>query len=216
MYFYTIALLLSALDYITATNYAETEIPVQPLFIRFQKAMSVAQRHMRLMDQAYPVVYDYGGGCYTGYGALSLTQCRSAISKMPSQHPSVDDITEGMIGPVLTRNFYQERPLVWRSDDCLIGVSVMDAPRAKGLYPLFREAAQLILDRCVVRARGGLVRFAHFEVVLFDARTLPGYGQRDFIRDFAVQEDNIPFSTGLVRIDQNRGAIQQGFDVGDV
>ncbi|MCJ1284864.1 hypothetical protein MMC26_004201 [Xylographa opegraphella] len=216
-----VLLLLSALDLAASTRPStEIEIPADPLLNRFQSAMTFALEHMNLVDRAYPAWYDNGGGCYFGYGtSLSGAQCRAAVAQMPSQNPDVDDVTEGTNGPILTRNFYQTMPLIWRSNDCLIGVSVSDVRRAKGLYPLFKEAAQLILDTCVTRARGGLVRFGHFEVILFDAKLLPGYEEqatRNFIYDFAMQEANIPFSTGLLRMDPRREAMELGFEVGNI
>ncbi|MCJ1421542.1 hypothetical protein MMC32_007906 [Xylographa parallela] len=220
MQFHTTILLLSALGLIVPTNAVRGEIPVQPLLDRFRTAIRAARGHMYMADQAFPQDYDNGGGCYTGFGTtMALSECRAAIARMPAQHPDVDDITEGFDGPILTRTFHQNDPMIWKDNDCLIGVSLLDVPTAKGLYPLFKEAAQLIFDNCVIRSRGGMVRFAHFEVVLFDAKLLPGYVQgapADYIHTFSSDEDNIPFSMGLVRIDQNRGVIQQGFDVGDI
>ncbi|MCJ1437450.1 hypothetical protein MMC27_006837 [Xylographa pallens] len=219
MQFHTTILLLSALNLIAPTNATRGEVPAQPFLDRFQRAIRIAGEHMHQADQTFPKDYDIGGGCYTGFGTMLVRpQCRRAVAQMPSQHPDVDDITEGFDGPILTRHFYQSEPMIWKDNDCLIGVSLTDVSSAKGLYPQFREAAQLILDTCVIRGRGGMVRFGHFEVVLFDAKLLPGYEQQaagNYIRDFSSKEDNIPFSTGLVRIDQNRGVIQTAFDVGD-
>ena len=200
-------LLLSAPDLTTPMSPPSREIPAMPLLTGFQDAMSRAYSAMNMEDRAYPRVYDTGGGCYTGYGtSMSRVQCGYAIALMPAQDPDVDDITEGMSGPILTRNFYRTQPLVWRNKDCLIGVTVSDVGRAKGFYPLFREAAQMIQDTCVTRARGGLIRFRHFEVIIFDARLLPGYEQQDtqdFIFNFASQRDNVPFSRGVIRSGQS-------------
>ncbi|MCJ1379481.1 hypothetical protein MMC17_002582 [Xylographa soralifera] len=213
-------LLLSTLDLIAPTNAVKIEVPASALLYRFQEAIRRARKHMNRPDHALPLDYMMGGACYTGFGtSMNLAQCRGAIAQMPDQHPDVDDIVEGYSGPILTRNFDKDKPLIWRSNDCLIGVSLMDVPRAKGLYPLFREAAQLIFDKCVMRSRGGMIRFGHFEVVLFDAKLLPGYEQQatpEFIRNFALEEDNIPFSKGLIRIDQIRDLIAHGFDVGNI
>lgn len=150
----------------------------------------------------FPIDFAVGGGCFGGYGrSIPLPSCRVALSFMPSAHPSPSDIVVGTKSPILTLNFYRASPKVWTHSDCVIGVSLLDVPTAKGLYPPLKQAASLITDHCVVRGLGGLVRFAHFEVVVFDARLLPGYERPGgSIFEFSSQMENIPFSTGLKRL----------------
>ena len=97
-----------------------------------------------------------------------------------------------MVVPV----FKQYRPMLWKDGTCLIGVSVFDEIETRGLLKFFRDAAGLIVDRCVTRATGGLVRFAHFEVVVFDDALLPKISE-DYVTAFAQWGPNIPFSKGL-------------------
>ena len=81
----------------------------------------------------------------------------------------------------------------------MIGLSVLDEAAARGLQRTFRDAAGRILDGCVMRAVGGMVRFAHFEVVVFDQTLLP-QALGDPVLAFASNPFNIPFSVGLDKL----------------
>ncbi|MCJ1471665.1 hypothetical protein MMC13_000305 [Lambiella insularis] len=165
---------------------------------RFSRAMEMADRVMRRDTHQWPQVFANGGGCFSGYGRLlPPPSCRSALEQMPAEGIAAG---AGYRGPHM---FTSSRPLIWRHGDCLIGVSTYRVDQVEGLYPLFRQAAGLIVDRCVARQNGGLVRFAPFEVVVFDARLLPGYERQDvddFLFDFSSRSENMPFSRGLQRL----------------
>ncbi|MCJ1377666.1 hypothetical protein MMC17_000762 [Xylographa soralifera] len=147
-----------------------------------------------------PAPFGHGGGCYTGFGHVSRQVCRGALDLMPSHNLSPEDVTEGPLGQVVTRTFNRGEPKIWRLDPgCIIGVSLYDETSAKGLAPLFKEAASLIIGNCVGRSIGGLLRFSHFEVIVFDEGLLPR-PVPDYIFDFSRQSENIPFSQGLYRL----------------
>ena len=167
-------------------------------------AMEDAEKSMQLHSAAIPAAYTSGGGCYTGFGtALNNLDCILAYAKMPSENRP-NDVYELNSVPQVAPVFEQRYPRIWSHKNCIIGASVYDERQAKGLYPAFRFAAGLILDKCVARATGGLLRFAHFEVVMFDGALLP----RDSpfpLSDFTTNFANIPFSKGLTRLWSARG-----------
>ncbi|MCJ1432448.1 hypothetical protein MMC27_001804 [Xylographa pallens] len=179
-------------------------IPAAPLLSKFRYAMGVAERHMQGADQTMPFAFENGGGCFTGFGRVSLQECVDALAQMPSHNLSPDDITEGPHGQVLTLDFKRREPKIWKTGGaCVIGLSLYDKPSAKGLYPHFQEAASLIVNTCAARGIGGLIRFSHFEVVVFDEGMLPR-PVPNHIFDFSQYSSNIPFSRGLRRLWERR------------
>ncbi|MCJ1414474.1 hypothetical protein MMC32_000800 [Xylographa parallela] len=179
-------------------------IPAAPLLAKFRHAMESAELHMRGVDHAVPFAFENGGGCFTGFGRVSLQECLDTLTLMPSHDLSPNDITDGPHGQILTRDFHRREPKIWkRRGACVIGLSLYDKPSAKGLYPQFQEAAGLIVNKCAARGIGGLIRFSHFEVVVFDEGVLPR-PVPDYIFDFSRYSSNIPFSRGLLRLWERR------------
>ncbi|MCJ1318454.1 hypothetical protein MMC15_003782 [Xylographa vitiligo] len=207
-------ILTQLLNSFSPATSTDRDIPAEPLLAGFHLAMERAESNMRRNDPRLPVHFKTGGGCYGGFGRVSQQECQAALGLMPSHNLSPDDVTDGPDGQVLTRTFVQCRPLIWKRDGrCVIGVSIYDKPTVKGLYPPFREAASLIIDQCAARGVGGLIRFSHFEVVVFDERLLPTLVP-DYIFDFSRRSENIPFSRGLRRLWEQRPRQQVGNEQG--
>ncbi|MCJ1292581.1 hypothetical protein MMC34_004132 [Xylographa carneopallida] len=197
-------LLKQLLIYLTFVTSTSDPISARPLLAKFHSAMEEADLRMRGVDHPTAVRFENGGGCYTGFGHVNLQECRDALALMPSHNLRPDDLTEGLDGQVLTRDFYRREPKIWKAaGECVIGATLYDRAGVKGLYPLFQQAASLIIQKCAARSIGGLIRFSHFEVVVFDQGLLPRRVP-DYIYDFSRQSVNIPFSRGLERLWQQR------------
>ena len=167
---------------------------------------------MSRSDGVTPRPYENGGGCYTAFGHVNRQEYLDSLAYMPFHNLNPHDILDGPQGPMLTLEFHRNMPKVWKgANNCVIGVSLYDRPMVKGLYPHFRDAASLIIDKCAARGIGGLVRFSHFEVIVFDEAVLPGQDSQPIL-EFSRQRANIPFSEGLRRWwdQRNRAAVQQG------
>ena len=93
--------------------------------------------------------------------------------------------------------------MVWSHGSCVIGVSLFDELETRGLYGTFRDAAGLTVNNCATRAVGGMLRFAHFEVVVFDASVLLPVMQLN-AHNFLKNITNLPFSAGLERLWRHR------------
>ncbi|MCJ1398512.1 hypothetical protein MMC11_001712 [Xylographa trunciseda] len=176
------------------------DVPAAPFLSKFHRAMVRAESSMIGVDREIPVAFGSGGGCYRGYGDVSTHECRETLALMPSQNLNPNDIIQGPNGQLLTRDFERRDPMIWKGNNrCIIGVSLYEARLVKGLYPQFKEAASLIIEKCSGRGRGGVIRFAHFEVVVFDERVLPRHVP-DYFNEFFRQSANIPLSRGLNRL----------------
>ena len=158
---------------------------------------------MRGHDLALPAFngdYTSGGACYRGFGtSLNYRDCKGALSLMPPALYNPRELKISTTGLLIDTIYEQHYPLIWMHGNCVIGVSVFDEAAARGLQRTFRDAAGTIVGDCVSRAIGGMVRFAHFEVVVFQETLLPrGLGNPIFA--FAYNPFNIPFSAGLERL----------------
>ena len=164
-----------------------------------QSAYSSMQGYTAVLPS--PLPFYSGGNCYSGYGtSINYSDCNLALSAMPPEALRPGDVVVTRAGEVLVVPvFEQYRPMVWRHGTCIIGVSIYDVANARGLYKTFRDAAKLIINQCVSRATGGLVRYAQFEVVIFDDAFLPKL-DGDYVRAFARWGPNIPFSKGLATL----------------
>ena len=157
---------------------------------------------MRSIDRALPIfdtAYASGGACYRGFGAsIRYQDCSAALRLMPALYDP-REVKLSPAGLLVDAVYEAHRPVVWKHGNCVIGLSLFDALAARGLQRTFREAAGTIFDECVTRAIGGMVRFAHFEVVVFQETLLPR-GLEEPVTAFAHDPLNIPFSTGVERL----------------
>ena len=183
-----------------ATNHAKPPFLVADLTRKLNKGLRLASDFMAKTSQAIPEDFGEGGGCYTSYGtSLRSPDCRAALNLMPSKNIRPDDVRDTPAGPEVMRAFERSNPLAWKHNNCVIGVSLRHVGRIMGLYPPLRECASLIVNRCVTRAQGGMVRFGFFEVVVFDDTLLPQAGT-DTIFQFTSNPNHIPWSRGLTQL----------------
>ena len=194
--------LLLCLTFISQTQ-AVLNLQVSDLMGQLDSALREAQTVMKRFDRILPPsgeAYTSGGACYRAFGtSLSYRDCRGALALMPSVLYGPDEIKMSATGLWVNIIYGQSSPLIWRHGNCVIGVTVFDEMVARGLQRTFRAAAGTIVDNCVTRAVGGMVRFAHFEVIVFDETLLP----REFgdpLLAFAHKLSNIPLSAGLKRL----------------
>ena len=185
-------------------GHAVAPFTTSDLQTHLDNALEKARRHMGRTAPPIPPPFSIGGGCYTGFGtSLNVQDCRTALGQMPSNNLDPHDIQITGTGHWIARIFDYDHPLLWKYNRCLIGVSLYDTTRTRGLYPAFRNAAGAIVDGCVARSTGGLVRFAHFEVVVFEDSLLPRQTP-DYVFDFLNDPGNLPLSAGLERLWRER------------
>ena len=187
-----------------ATTRAKPPFLVAELMHKLDKGMRLASEFMAKTSMDIPESFGEGGGCYKAFGtSLRLQDCQAALALMRTENISPDDVRDTAAGPEVMRAFERSNMLAWKHNNCVIGVSVRHTARTMGLYPPFRDCASLIINRCVSRADGGMVRFGYFEVVVFDDTVLPRTVP-DYIYDWVSDPRNIPWSRGLERLWRER------------
>ena len=171
---------------------------VTDLLSKLDAGLRTALYHMNGRSYALPFEFNKGGGCYTGFGnTLRVPDCQHAMTMIPGLR--FGDISYSPQGILVLPEFHLENPMVWSYGFCSVGVSIRKTYVTKGLYPTFWTAAHLILEKCVAKAHGGMVRFGYFEVVIFDSRLLPQTGP-NYITNFFSNVENLPLSNGLRRL----------------
>ena len=187
------------LIYLSCVSLAKPPFLVAELMRKLDKGLRLASDFMAKTSTTRPEGFGEGGGCYTSYGTLRPQDCQAALALMPSENISPDDVRDTAAGPEVMRAFERSNPLAWKYNNCVIGVGVRHTARTMGLYPPLKDCASMIVNRCVTRAQGGIVRFGYFEVVVFDDTLLPRTVP-DYIFHFVSDPRNIPWSRGLERL----------------